>query len=264
MSFFVAALWSVGALSAFITTGMLLVSLSPGALHDPLSGVLCQAIGFLTVLYFMLLVHEPGQPLSQALGFRRTSVWLIIVAILIGVSLHGPLDMISALTEKAFPIPDETRRDMEQFLDVSTLQRKIGLLVAAGLVGPVVEEVFFRGGIYRSLRRVHPAAITLIGVSLLFAGAHHDWRNLLPDFLGGLAMGYVRIMSGSIWPAILVHAAFNSTTVGMLVRDGPEGTPLSLPVTAVSMVMVVGLTALFRAISVRSEKCAHARELDIA
>jgi membrane protease YdiL (CAAX protease family) len=263
MSFFVAALWSIAGLFAFILTGGVLVALSPGALHDPLSGVLCQAVGFLGVLYLMLLVHEPGQPLSQVLGFRRTSVWLLIVALLLGVALQGPFDLMSGYAEKLFPLPEETRHDMEQFLDVSTLQRKIALFVAAGLIGPVVEEVFFRGGILRSLRRTHSAGLTLVGVSLLFAGAHHDLRNALPDFLGGLAMGYVRMMSGSIWPAILLHAAFNSTTVVLLVRYGPEGTPMNVSWVLVCLVLIVALTLVFRAIAMRSERCAAAREQDL-
>jgi membrane protease YdiL (CAAX protease family) len=264
MSFFVAALWSIAALFAFILTYGLLVAVSPGAMHDPMSGVLCQAAGFLGVLYVMLLVHEPGQPLSQVLGFRRTSAWLLLLALLLGVALQAPLDLIAGLTEKLFPLPEEARRDMEQFLDVSTMQRKIVLFVAAGLVGPVIEEVFFRGGILRSLRRVHPAGLTLIGVSLLFAGAHHDLRDALPDFLGGLAMGYVRIMSGSIWPAILVHVAFNSTAVALQIRYGPEGTPWNSLGVAACLVAILALTLGFRAVSVRSERCAEARAQDLA
>ena len=106
---------------------------------------------------------------------------------------------------------------------MATLQRKIALLVAAGVIGPVVEEMFFRGGSFADLRRPL-GALTLLGISLLFALRTAILRNALPDFLGGLAMGYVRILSGSIWPAILLHAAFNSTTV-VLVRDGPEVRP---------------------------------------
>jgi membrane protease YdiL (CAAX protease family) len=264
MSFFVAALWSIAALFAFILTYGLLLAASPGAMHDPMSGVLCQAVGFLGVLYLMLLVHEPGQPLSQVLGFRRTSVWLLLLAVLLGVALQPPLDLIAGFIEKLFPLSEEARRDMEQFLDVSTLQRKIVLFVAAGLVGPVIEEVFFRGGILRSLRRVHSAGLTLVGVSLLFAGAHHDLRDALPDFLGGLAMGYVRIMSGSIWPAILVHVAFNSSAVMLQIRYGPEGTPWNALGLAVCLGAILSLILGFRAIAVRSERSTQAREQDLA
>jgi membrane protease YdiL (CAAX protease family) len=264
MSFFVAALWSIAALLAFDLVAIVLLAVRPAALYDPVSGALCQAFGFVGALFFLVLVYERERPLSQVLGFRRTNGWLPLLAVALGVALQAPLDLISSVTQKFFPLSDQTRSAMEQFLDVSTLRRKIALLVAAGLVGPVVEEVFFRGGIFRGLRRTHSAGITLLGISLLFAGAHRDLRNALPDFLGGLAMGYVRIMSGSIWPAILLHVAFNSTTVVLLVRDGPEAPPFSVVVNAVAMVSTLGLVALFRGIAVRSERCAQAREEDLA
>jgi membrane protease YdiL (CAAX protease family) len=263
MSFFVAALWSIAALFAFISTYMLVGAVNPAALYDPMSGVLCQAAGFLGVLYLMLLVHEPGQPLSQVLGFRRTNAWLLLLAVLLGVALQSPLDLIAGFTEKLFPLPEDVRRDLEQLFDVSTLQRKIVLFVAAGLVGPVIEEVFFRGGILRGLRRAHPAGLTLIGVSLLFAASHREAREALPAFLGGLAMGYVRMMSGSIWPAILVHVAFNSTSLALQIRYGPEGTPWNALAVAASLVAILALTLGFRAISVRSERCAEARAQDL-
>ena len=100
--------------------------------------------------------------------------------------------------------------------------------MAAGFIGPFVEEVFFRGGIFRGpAAHTHGAASPLLGISLLLRRcAPRSCATLCPIFLGGLAMGYVRILSGSIWPAILLHVAFNSTTVALVVRDGPDG-PLS-------------------------------------
>jgi uncharacterized protein len=264
MSFLVAAMWSIGALLAFDVAAMVLLAVRPAALFDPVSGALCQAFGFVGTLFFLVLVYEKERPLSQVLGFRRTNGWLPLLAIALGVALQAPLDLISGVTQKLFPLSEQARSAMEQFLDVSTLRRKIALLVAAALVGPVVEEVFFRGGIFRILRRTHSAGITLLGISLLFAGAHRDLRNALPDFLGGLAMGYVRTMSGSIWPAILLHVAFNATTVVLLVKDGLEAPSLGALPTAVAMALTLGLVALFRAIAVRSERCTQAREQDLA
>jgi len=263
MSFFVAALWSIAALLAFDLVALVLVSARPDALFDPVSGVLCQAFGFVGALFFLVLVYDKERPLSHVLGFRRTNAWLLLLALALGVALQAPLDMISSFTQKLFPLSDQARAAMDQFLDVTTLRRRMALLVAAGFIGPFVEEIFFRGGIFRNLRRTHSASITLIGISLLFAGAHRDLRNALPDFLCGLAMGYVRILSGSIWPAILLHVAFNSTTIALLVRDGPDGPPLSLAKTAIAMVLTLGLLALFRTIAVRSERCAQAREQDL-
>jgi membrane protease YdiL (CAAX protease family) len=131
-----------------------------------------------------------------------------------------------------------------------------------GLVGPVVEEVFFRGAILRSLRRGHASGLTLLATSLLFAAAHLDPRNFLPDFLGGLAMGYVRLWSGSLWPAILLHAAFNSGSAYAALYLGPEADLLTRSQSFVAIFATIGLVALYRTVAVRTPLCAEAREQD--
>jgi hypothetical protein len=145
---------------------------------------------------------------------------------------------------------------------VPLLYQKVALVVAGGIIGPVVEELFFRGALFRGLRRQHTAALTVFGVALLFAAAHREPRSFLPDLLGGLAMGYVRAVSGSLWPAVLMHAAFNSATMIFAVRFGPEADVLTRPQSLVATVACVGLFALYRVLAVRSETCAQARAED--
>jgi membrane protease YdiL (CAAX protease family) len=130
-------------------------------------------------------------------------------------------------------------------------------------VGPIVEEIFFRGGLLRNLRRRHTAALTLLGTSLLFAAAHLNPRNFFPNLLGGLAMGYVRILSGSVWPAILLHAAFNSASAFVALRFGPDADLFNGPESVVALAATLVLIALYGAMANRSDRCAEARELDV-
>src|SRR5260221_14692681 len=110
---------------------------------------------------------------------------------------------------------------MRELLSAPTARQKVALVAAAGIVGPLVEEMFFRGGLLRNLRRRHGSGLTLFGVSLLFAPSHLDPRNFLPIFLGGLAMGYVPILSGSPLPAGPPHRAFHSASVDVAAPAGP-------------------------------------------
>jgi membrane protease YdiL (CAAX protease family) len=263
MSFFVAAMWSVSAslLSTFLA--LVLMSARHSDRLDAVSHVLCLGVGYLVALYLVVLVHDPDRTLSDVLGLRKTRVSLCLVAAALGPVLYGPLTAFANAIDRQFPRPEAELENMRNLLDAPALHQKIALVVAVGLFGPFIEEIFFRGGLMRNLRRAHPSGLTLLGTSLLFAAAHLDPRFFFPVFLGGLAMGYVRILSGSIWPAFVLHAAFNSTSLLVDMVLGPDADPLTRPLVVASLAATLALVALFGRLALRSETCSEAREQDL-
>jgi ABC-2 type transport system permease protein len=92
--------------------------------------------------------------------------------------------------------------------DVDLLHRKWGLVLAV-VVAPFVEELVFRGMIFRSLRRNHGVIVSILASSLLFAVVH-DPLSVPPVFVLGCAAAVAFERSGSIWSAMLVHGAYNA------------------------------------------------------
>ena len=95
-------------------------------------------------------------------------------------------------------------------------------LLPAGLIGPVVEEFFFRAvlivAVYQLLRRsVGPAAaaVTALLVSAGIFVMLHGMRGilLLNDglvfFAVGAACGLVVLLTGRLWGAVLLHMVYN-------------------------------------------------------
>ncbi len=263
MSFFVAAIWSITARLLFEFLGLALMSARHADRLDLVSQVLCQGVAFLTTLYLVVMMHEPDRPLSEVLGLRRTSIGLYLVAAAIGLALHGPLTLITNAIYRRYPPSEEELDHLRYLFTAPALHEKVALVAAAGFMGPLVEEMFFRGGLLRGLRRTNTAALTLLGTSLLFAAAHLDARNFLPVLIGGLAMGYVRILSGSLWPAVLLHAAFNTISVVVALRYGPEADVFTGPESVAAVFVTLALVALYRTLALRSELCSEAREQDL-
>jgi membrane protease YdiL (CAAX protease family) len=269
MSFFAAAMWSTSALLILDVLAELLKKVRGLDQIDLVSGVLCESIAFLLILFVMLTVHERERPLSDALALRRPPLGLCLLAVAIGIAMHGPLTLISTAIYDRYPLPETEVELMRAWLTAPTVRQKVGLVAAAGLLGPIVEEMFFRGGMLRSLRRENTPGLTVIGVSLLFAIAHVDLahldlRNFVPTLLGGLAMGFLRILSGSLWPSILLHVAFNSGTVVVALMSGPDADLFTRNQNWVAALVTLGLVALYGAVAVRSPRCVDARELDVA
>lgn len=265
MSFVSAAMWSVCAISAFDIFFILLLQMTGSASGlDLVSRVLCEAAGFVGTLFLLTLVHERESPLSDVLALRRTPVLLLVIAVLAGVAMQGPINLMTAAIYDRFPLPDEQVELLRQLFDVKPTHQRIAIVVAAGMAGPFVEELLFRGGIFRGLLRRQSAMRTVIGIAVFFALAHREPRNFLPDFVGGVVMGYARIASGSLFPAVAVHAAFNTTSVVLALLYGPEEDVLTGAQNGIATALLVLLGAAFMLLARRSQVCAAARAADVA
>lgn len=85
-------------------------------------------------------------------------------------------------------------------------------ILFAGIAAPVVEELVFRGFLWKILeeKKIHKILILLI-TSLLFAGMHMDIERLPVLFAGGLVYGILRMKTGSISRSLIAHIANNLT-----------------------------------------------------
>jgi membrane protease YdiL (CAAX protease family) len=81
--------------------------------------------------------------------------------------------------------------------------------IAIVLVGPLVEELFFRGLLTAGFRRRCGPIGTALITAALFALAHLLPRGLPPLFLLGLALALVYERVGSTMPGMVTHCLYN-------------------------------------------------------
>jgi len=105
---------------------------------------------------------------------------------------------------------------------LTALARGPGVAVLAVLVvvgAPLVEEVFFRGLLLRSLGRRFGQAWAVVGSAVLFGLAHYEPLQLLALVAFGVVLGVLAVRTGRLGPGIFAHAAFNAVTVAVLVAS---------------------------------------------
>jgi membrane protease YdiL (CAAX protease family) len=91
------------------------------------------------------------------------------------------------------------------------------LLAVLLVIGaPLVEELFYRGLLLRSLKRYLPAIPSLITCGVVFGAAHFDLVTLPGLALFGIVLAWLSLRSGRLGPNIVAHAAFNAVTVAIL------------------------------------------------
>jgi membrane protease YdiL (CAAX protease family) len=103
---------------------------------------------------------------------------------------------------------EETAQDLVDRADGATVVLLV-LLIAVG--APIVEELFYRGLLQRSLAARFNETLVLVGVAAIFALAHFRPIEFPGLFAFGLVVGACALLTGRLGMAIVTHMAFNLT-----------------------------------------------------
>lgn len=85
----------------------------------------------------------------------------------------------------------------------------LGAVVVAVIGAPLIEEIVFRGIVFRSLRRVSPPWVAILVSSVLFGLYHMNTVQIVYATLMGLVAGIIYEKSNNLLFPILVHVANN-------------------------------------------------------
>lgn len=89
------------------------------------------------------------------------------------------------------------------------------LIVVVG--APIVEELFFRGLLLRSLQKRGLSDLwSCVVCAALFAGIHMQLLQFVGLFVAGLVFSVLAVRTGRLGPSICTHAGFNAASVVLL------------------------------------------------
>ena len=95
-------------------------------------------------------------------------------------------------------------------------------LVYVVIVGPVAEELIFRGAILSNAKKYMPFLVANILQAAFFGIYHMNMVQAVYAFCIGLVFGYVRVACKSIFASIALHISFNLTSVVIAWQVGEE------------------------------------------
>lgn len=87
------------------------------------------------------------------------------------------------------------------------------LLIFLAVGAPLVEELFFRGLLLRSLLRELPVPVSIGASAVLFALAHFEAVQFAGLAVFGVVLGLLAWRTGRLGPSIGAHMAFNAAAV---------------------------------------------------
>lgn len=165
-----------------------------------------------------LVARIRGSSPTSAYGARFARIDPV-VGVAIGVALN--LAVIPAIYWPILRLvdgdPSARARELIGWLD-SPLDWAV-LVIVVVVVGPAVEEYYFRGLLLRSLTAVLGTVGAVVVSSSVFALVHNQLLGLPGFFVVGAVAAILAVRSGRLGPAWAMHAAFNATTVIVLALE---------------------------------------------
>jgi uncharacterized protein len=89
----------------------------------------------------------------------------------------------------------------------------IALTIVVVVGAPIVEELFFRGLVLRSLQRRFGDTWAVVGSAVVFGIAHFELLQLPALVALGIILGVMAVSTKRLGPSIFTHAGFNLVTM---------------------------------------------------
>ncbi len=145
--------------------------------------------------------------------YLKTGAMWGIVMLLIVAGIQGSFVQVG----EWFGFDMKTPGAIEQLILRMGWGGVIWLAITAILVAPVVEEIFFRRVMFGFLANWCSWKPAMVITSLGFALIHADFRQLPGLFVLGMGFQLICLRSGSLYPAIIMHAVNNFIAMTLLI-----------------------------------------------
>ena len=216
----------LGAIFPTFLVSALLISTANAILPGLFGGEGMQSLAFQLLLYVILLgvIHllfwlRHDRPMWRSLGWTMQfrGAWLCIVSapfLAVGISLLGTL-----LDTPMILNPVETLADGRASMAI--------IAVFVVFLGPLFEELIFRGFLFPLLRKSFGVVGGILGAAIPFALVHGPqyewhWQYLVLLTLAGSAFGAMRQWRGSTAASTLLHVSYNLTLfAGQILQSAP-------------------------------------------
>ncbi len=186
----------------------------------PLVAIAGQGIAYLLILGYMyvLVTRERLQPrFWKALHWNWPKrVWIYLAAGFV-------MQAIFLIAERFLPLPKETPFD-------ALLRRPLSVVLVLTFsvtLGPLMEEMFFRGFFYPVVKRRAGILVAIVATAVPFALMHaaqygNSWASVLLIFVLAVVLAAVREKTDSLAASFLVHVGYNGT-IAMLLFVATDG-----------------------------------------
>lgn len=176
------------------------------------SYMLCQILSSLVALPVLYQFYKQDKILEGTAGQKVkiekehifSVVHAVLVAVLIGFALNNIICM-TPLVEASAGYQEASRNFYGSTLVLE--------LLGSALITPLLEELLYRGIIYKRMEKMTGFIPALLTSSFIFAFMHFNLVQFIYAFLLGLVLAYLMYERGHVYVAVAGHIGANTLAV---------------------------------------------------
>jgi len=179
---------------------------------------------FSAVIYVLSLVIVIGIPwwvkkyrtTRQEIGLHTSMTWTDILLTPLAFVAYILLSYVLTSIASNFPFYDIEQVQNTGFTQLTQGYEFLLAFLTLVVIAPIAEEILFRGYLLGKLRKHVPVWLAILVTSLLFGLVHFAWNVGVDVFALSIVLCLLRISTGRLWPAMLLHMAKNGLAFYLL------------------------------------------------
>jgi len=173
------------------------------------------------VIVWIVITYGGRRPFWKNIEFDWPKNMSPVVVTLLSVLVATLLFLLALGVTSLY---GEHKTDLDILIE-SSLYTRVATALVAVATAPLVEELIYRGLLYRAIEKAAGIGVAIGVVSLLFAGVHvFQYRNNLAVIivitLLSITLTVTRALTGRVLPSFIMHLVFNGIQSVLIVLGG--------------------------------------------
>lgn len=161
-------------------------------------------IVLITSIIFIPILYKVFKKYKKENNFKLKD---IIIPIILGITISLVYNIILFKLNNLFHFTNK--------FEVSSIPI-IVQMICSGILGPILEELVFRGIVYNKLKTFNKYKVSIILTSVIFALFHSNIIDAIYAFIVSFVLIYVYEKYKTLKASILMHISLNTTIILML------------------------------------------------
>lgn len=202
-----------------------------------ITGVIISAI--ISFFIYWGITSLRKQKIFEICNFKKVKLQYLIVALIMGISINIINEYLLTQMIKI----EIFKEAFQRFMFLAEMMRNTNIIISIlgiGIIGPVIEEIIFRGLLFDELKKVMPVSLVIIIQGVAFGIYHFNIIQFIYATLIGLLLGVVYALTKNIWPMIIIHIVNNICALFI-----PENHKIISPIFVILFIILTILCLIY-------------------